>query len=206
MKHKSSKPKKLAPQKKQKTFLARFMTKMRILTGRTMMLTGVILIVMAGYLFYQRINPNRLKFDNYTPPNEVSTDIPAGAPKRIIIKELGINLEIVPANIIQDHWQTTFDGVSYLASSPIPGTAGNSIMYGHNWKSLLGNLKNAKPGQTIRVIDNSGHVTNFEINYVQTVDPDDKSILDQTDDSRLTLYTCTGFLDSKRLVVTAIKT
>lgn len=163
------------------------------------------MLIAAGTLTFQRYNPNRLKFDDYIPETQ-STPQQAGTPKHLIIKELGINLDVFPAEIINDRWQTTYDGVSYLSSSPIPGNNGNSIMYGHNWTSLLGNLKNAKPGQTIEVIDDAGNLTKFKVNYVQVVGPNDKSILDQTDDSRITLYTCTGFLDSKRLVVTAIKT
>ncbi len=178
---------------------------MRKFIGNALMLLGIASLLVAGYFLFQRVNPNRLKFDDYQPNIEVSTDTPAGNPKYLIIKELGINLEVVPANVKNDRWETTYNGVSFLASSPIPGTVGNSIMYGHNWTSLLGNLKQAKPGQIIEVIDDAGRVTRFEVHFVQIVGPDEKSILDQTTDTRLTLYTCTGFLDSKRLVVTAIK-
>lgn len=178
---------------------------MRKFSGKLLIFTGIACLLTAGYFLFQRVNPNRLKFEGYIPEAEVSTDKPVGVPKHLIIKELGVNLEVVPANVINDRWETTYDGVSYLASSPVPGTVGNSIFYGHNWSSLLGNLKNASPGQIIEIIDDAGRVTRFEVNFVQVVGPDEKSILDQTSDNRLTLYTCTGFLDTKRLVVTAIK-
>ena len=179
---------------------------MRKIIGKILIFLGLVCLLFAAYFLFQRVNPNRLRFEGYTPSYEAGTDTPAGNPEYLIIKELGINLKIVPANVVNDRWETTYDGVSFLSSSPIPGNSGNSILYGHNWNSLLGNLKNATPGQIIEVIDDAGKVSRFEVNYVQVVGPDEKSILDQTNDSRITLYTCTGFLDSKRLVVTAIKT
>jgi len=90
-----------------------------------------------------------------------------------------------------------------LLDSPIPGRIGNSIFYGHNWTSLLGNLVNAKPGQEISIAFGSGEIERFKISYVQVVKPSQTDILNQTNDRRITLYTCTGFLDSKRLVVVA---
>ena len=41
------------------------------------------------------------------------------------------------------------------------------------------------------------------IEYTQVVTPDQTHILAPSDDRRVTLYTCTGFLDRKRFVVTA---
>jgi len=105
--------------------------------------------------------------------------------------------------MINDEWETTDKGVSFLDTSAIPGQLGNSIMYGHNWNSLLGNLKNVSPGQKIEIIDKNGLVTEFIVEIVQEVDPSNSDILAPTNDKRLTLYTCSGFLDSKRLVVTA---
>jgi len=177
---------------------------MRTTIGKGFIIFGIILLIASAALTYQRVNPSRLKFENYAPDDSSTVNI-VGVPKRLIIDDLGINLEVVPGNIKNDKWSTTYDGVSYLSSSPIPGTAGNSILYGHNWASLLGNLKSAKPGQVIEIVDDSGKVTKFEISFVQVVGPNEKSILDQTSDSRITLYTCTGFLDTKRLVVTALK-
>jgi LPXTG-site transpeptidase (sortase) family protein len=174
--------------------------------GIIFIISGVICLSIASYILFQMYNPNRLKFVGYEQPKlHTNTDKKAGMPKYLIIKDLGINLEVVPSSIKDGVWETTYKGVSYLSASPKPGDIGNSIFYGHNWSSLLGNLKKAKPGQTIRIIDEDGYLTDFKIAFVQVVDPNNKSILDQTTDSRLTIYTCIGLLDSKRLVVTAIK-
>jgi sortase A len=124
-------------------------------------------------------------------------------PVSISIPSLKISLPVYPATIEKGKWQDTKNGVSYLTSSSIPGSTGNSILYGHNWPSLLGNLTKIKPGDKIFVTLNEKGMQVYTVKYITVVTPDQTHILDTTSDSRLTLYTCTGFLDSKRFVVTA---
>lgn len=76
-------------------------------------------------------------------------------------------------------------------------------MYGHNWTSILGNLPKVKTGDVITVTMHDGKKKDFRIEYTAVVTPDQDYIIDNTNDVRLTLYTCTGFLDSKRFVVVA---
>ena len=49
----------------------------------------------------------------------------------------------------------------------------------------------------------NGEERNFLVEYTSVVDPNQTYILSQTKDKGITLYTCTGFLDTKRFVVTA---
>ena len=93
--------------------------------------------------------------------------------------------------------------MSYLATSPLPGHKGNSILYGHNWKSLLLDLPKVKPGQSVFITNHNGTKQRFIVEYTAVVDPSQTYIIDATNDTRITLYTCTGFLDSKRFVVVA---
>jgi LPXTG-site transpeptidase (sortase) family protein len=111
---------------------------------------------------------------------------------------------VIPAQIVNGHWQTTPSGVSYLTISARPGQSGNSIFYGHNWPRLLGGLKKIKPGSVIVVYTSADHFpVVFRVAQVKTVSPNDVSILASTDRPQLTLYTCIGFSDSQRLVVIA---
>ncbi len=115
-----------------------------------------------------------------------------------------MDLEIIPSKITNNTWEATSQGVSHLSSSPIPGEKGNSILYGHNWTNLLGNLTKIKPGAEINIILKNREKKIFIVEYVSIVGPNDTQILADTDDTRITLYTCTGFLDAKRFVVTAL--
>ncbi len=178
---------------------------MRLFFSNVLIILGVLFLALAGFLFWERTTPQRLTFDIDDPQ---SLGVQEGSlsqlePKVLVIKELGIELSIYPARLTGTKWEATTKGVSYLTSSPKPGEKGNSIIYGHNWKNLLGNLTKAVPGQEVEIIFSDFSERNFVIKYVQVVLPSDTGVLASGDDSRLTIYTCTGFLDSKRFVVTA---
>lgn len=161
---------------------------------------GITFLVSALYLFYQIHDPNRLKFNSLP---QTTTNQSASFPTKITIEPLDIDLPIIPTPSGAPGWPSTTLGVSYLSRSPIPGSVGNSIIYGHNWASLLGRLPEAKPGQLITIHYQNGQTHQFQIQYTAQVSPEDISIIQPSLDQRLTIYTCAGFLDSQRFVAVA---
>ncbi|MFA9288658.1 MAG: sortase [Weeksellaceae bacterium] len=167
------------------------------------------ILIVIGFLFsfygmllvWQRNNPQRLTFSHY---QAVSTRESAVVPIRIRVVDLDIDLPVVAVTMKDNKWQTTDDGVSYLKSSPIPGEKGNAILYGHNWPSLLGKLNQAQTGNKIEITLSNKTKQLFVVHSLAVVSPDQSHVLQSTPDARITLYTCTGFLDSKRLVITAM--
>jgi len=127
-----------------------------------------------------------------------------GNPSAISLPSLGINLPVVITHMDGKKWPTTPSGVSYLANTAIPGDIGNAVFYGHNWPSLLGHLKQAKNGEKLYIQYQDGITKEFTIDSISEVEPNSTEILAQSSTPKITLYTCTGFLDTKRLVVTAI--
>lgn len=125
-------------------------------------------------------------------------------PVRLSIPHLGIDTMIFPGKITHKTWEMTKQGVSYLVSSPLPGEKGNSILYGHNFPSILGNLPQAKTGETVTIIFGDGKRKEFTIVYTAIISPEQIHILSNTSDRRLTIFTCTGWLDSQRFVVVAM--
>lgn len=168
--------------------------------SKLLIITGLIFILLGTYFVFQRYSPKKLAFKNYISAN---TKIEGSYPEKIVIKKLNIELPIIPANINNKSWEATSQGVSFLASTPVPGQEGNSVLYGHNWESLLGSLPKLKPGDNIEIYLNNGKIRKFKVTYTQLVGPNDTSILAPSNDKRITLYTCAGFLDSKRFVATA---
>lgn len=160
------------------------------------------LLTVCLYMVYLHEAPTRLNFNNYTYEKQDATQ--GLTPERITISDLGIDLPVYKATIKNNVWPTTDIGASYLTSSPLPGEKGNSVIYGHNWESLFGKLRNAKAGQQVVITypDNTKKV--FVIEYTSIVSPDEASILAPSKDSRITLYTCTGLFDSERFVAVAI--
>lgn len=165
---------------------------------------GFICLIFAGFLYWQRTTPARLKFNIKNVGSGSSQNSIKIQPKVLIIRDLGIELDIYPETINNGKWNATDKGVSYLSSTVVPGEIGNSVIYGHNWKNLLGNLVKVKPGQIVEIIYSNGSLKKFEVKYTQVVTSDQIQILNQSKDRRITLYTCTGFLDIKRFVVTAV--
>jgi len=165
---------------------------------------GILCLITTSFLFWQRITPTRLSFD-ITETQLANTNANGDlVPQVLIIENLNIKLPIIPAQVKMGKWEASTNGVSHLSSSPIPGEIGNSIIYGHNWSNLLGNLVNIKPGQKVSILFNDGSVKNFVVKFTQIVTPEQTEILNPSDDKRITLYTCTSFLDHSRFVATAV--
>lgn len=163
---------------------------------------GLFIVLITSFFIVQRNNPKRLQFEN-TPELSGQNENKGILPERIEIAELGISLPVIPASHDGKNWETTQKGVSFLTSSSLPGESGNSIFYGHNWGSILGNLKQAKPGQKIKVSLTNDKFEIFTIKTIQEVSPKNTSILKQTENPKITIYTCSGLFDQKRFVVTA---
>lgn len=133
----------------------------------------------------------------------ISQVIAIEEPTKILLPELGIELPIHITEIIDRKWPTSETGVSYIKDSGRLGVSGNLIMYGHNWKNLLGDLNKVKVGDSIILSEQNGTDYSYQVAYIAEVSANDTSILADTVDERLTLYTCSGFLDQRRLVVVA---
>lgn len=122
-------------------------------------------------------------------------------PKRVIIERVGIDLPVFARKVIDDDWQLGDEGAYYLIGSGTLGKKGNVVIYGHNTDEILGPARWLKEGELIKVISREGRIYNYQISEIKRVSADDVSILDNFGDYRLTLYTCTGFLDKDRLVI-----
>ena len=170
--------------------------------SRFFFVLGVIFLVASGYLTWQRYTPTRLALDAVVIPavEEPRETVPTS----VEIEDLGLALPVESRQMSGKKWPVSDKAVVYLSNSPIPGDQGNSILYGHNWPNLLGRLTKIKPGAMISVGLSDATRRQFVVKYTQEVTPDQTHILAPTDDSRITLYTCSGFFDQKRFVVTAI--
>lgn len=146
-------------------------------------------------------------FSSRTPQSNLAITSPPeyilNKPVKIFIPKLSKELMVSDGHIENNRWTISATGVSYLTSSSLPGKTGNSVLYGHNLPEILGNLYLLAPDDKIYVILNSGKFVEYKVAETREVTPEQVEILDQSDDARLTLYTCSGFLDEARFVVVA---
>jgi len=133
---------------------------------------------------------------------------------RKILEEVHTNLNIDTANIAGRISEGTtshamLEGFWHFPTSVYPGQKGNAVVIGHRFqylppaKNTFFNLDKVKIGDSIKINQDEGIYT-YIVTDIQIVEPNDVSILQKTDDYRLTLITCTPLWTSEqRLVITA---
>ncbi len=166
--------------------------------SRVFFLLSLVFFILFLGLSYEHNSPKHFVFA------AIDTKDSSSYPTGIVIPSAHIWLPVFLTNVENHTWKTSNSGVSFLSNGIKPGDHGNAVFYGHNWPNLLGNLKLVTPGDTIQIISNTGVIQDFTVSTVQQVSPLDISVLKQTEDKRITVYTCIGFLDSRRLVVVAV--
>lgn len=129
-------------------------------------------------------------------------DNPEHFPKRVIMPQLGIDVATDPAKIVNGKWEVYEKVGSYGLGSGVPGSTGNTVVFAHAREGLFLPLKSVKKDMTIYVLTNKEWYQ-YKVDEIKEVFPHDVSVIKPTDDETLTLYTCTGFADSKRLIVSA---
>lgn len=131
----------------------------------------------------------------------VSQDLRISKPSRLYVPKISKTLDVFDGQVVENRWSIASSGVSYLTSSAVPGAQGNSVLYGHNTRDILGNLPAVKNGDAIYVVMDNADIYKYEVSETKEVKPNQVEILNQTEDSTLTIYTCSGFLDTARFVV-----
>lgn len=169
-------------------------------SGLIYLLFGIsLLLIFSGYRFHQaRI----LSFFTKETP-QITTQRTGVVPVYIKSYPLGVEIKIKESSVQNGVWQVFPDAVSHLDSSARIGESGNMILYGHNKDDVLGPIRHARIGGKIELKGSDGKTYGYEVVKTDTVDPNNLEYILPKSEEVLTLYTCTGFLDSKRFVVVA---
>ncbi len=163
----------------------------------------------AGFLTIQHfvIVTNATPFYAYakTDSQNVKTEASASSeviPNRLIISDHQINLPISKSSVENGEWQVSTQGVS-LMSPANPSIEQGFVLFGHDWPVLLGRIRQAKIGQQIELQYNNGKQETYRIESIFSISPTQLDILKLAKPKTILIYTCSGFLDSKRFVVLA---
>ena len=169
------------------------------LQNNLLIITGLILISVFGlYRFHQaRI----LSFNTKTLAQIVSTT--GVKPVYIKIYPIGVDVAIKEAVINNGVWTIFDNAAGHLATSVGIGDKGNMVIYGHNKDSIFGPIRWIKIGARIEILGSDKKTYCYQVIKMDTVSPNDLEYVLPKDKETLTLYTCTGFLDSQRFVVVA---
>jgi LPXTG-site transpeptidase (sortase) family protein len=169
--------------------------------GVALMLLGIILVFGGN---------NTLKKNLYTFADEpiriegfsLNTSQEVNIPINIIIPSVSINLDVKEARIVDGYWEVFEDTAGWGQGSGVPGSLGNQVIFAHAREGLFLPLKEVQVNDEIFVLTEGGWF-GYKVNEIKEVFPDQVEVIAPTEDEILTLYTCSGFNDSMRLIVTA---
>lgn len=126
----------------------------------------------------------------------------ANLPKRIIIPSCSIDLPVKPAPIVNGAWELSEDTASFGLGTVPPGKGGNTVIFAHAKWPLFRPLRTIKKGAKVYVLTAETYYV-YEVDKIKTVLPNQVEVIKPTEEETLTLFTCTGFADAKRLIVIA---
>ena len=125
--------------------------------------------------------------------------------EELIIPSIALDEKIVegPDSLALNH------GIWHWPQGSNPGQNGNTVLIGHRWIYVFNgdvafeHLNLVKTGDNITIVWH-GQKFSYTVSGIEVVKPSDISVVRQTRDKRLTLYTCTPmWVGTHRLVVTA---
>lgn len=161
---------------------------------------GLLMILAGLYLTYQQ---TILSFTTPPPPQQI-VNVRESPPVRIRIASGSIDLPIEVGWIRNGKWDISPKNASHLATSAHPRESGNIVVYGHNKEAIFGKLRQVKQGDLIELETAEGESHDYRVTEISQVTPKQIEVVLPTDYEVLTVYTCTGFLDSRRLIIKAI--
>jgi LPXTG-site transpeptidase (sortase) family protein len=165
-----------------------------------LIIVGINMVILGGvYLSYRK---TILSFQ-VAPTVTAPVHLRAARPSHIVINRVGVDLNVTPAAIENGIWQTSQTDATHLVDSARPSEGGNVVVYGHNTKKIFAPLHQVKTGDIITLTTEDGRAHEYQIDQITTVTPDQIEVVLPTDHEVLTVYTCTGWLDSKRLIIKA---
>ena len=121
---------------------------------------------------------------------------------RILLPKENIDLPVTPSKIVGGYWQTSLTTASQGDGTANPGTGGNVVVFAHAREGLFYNLKDVVKGDIVYVFTKNGWFR-YRVGEIQKVYPTDVAVVAPTKKEVLTLFTCSGFFDEKRLIVKA---
>ncbi len=164
---------------------------------------GIVLVATSithNLLRLRSLRMDRHTVETYIAAQPVRQDKPI--PSHIFIKWF-VDVDIEPEVYQEREWTISENAASYLVDSAKPGELGNLILYGHNKRSILGNIRALKGGEIIELTLSDGSKKMYKVESLHEVNPRDTKLLSSIDSEVLTIYTCSGLLDSLRFVVRA---
>lgn len=172
-------------------------------TAVPLILICIGVVLLSYYLVHSYFYWRSLRLSSNQVQRVIQPDRTVFEPNHIFIRWF-VDSPIEPMALTGTTWGISPTKVSYLLSSGLPGKGGNIILYGHNTRQILGNIRALKGGEKITITTNEGKEYYYTVQSFQEVQPTDARLLQPTTTEVLTMYTCSGIFDSLRFIVRAV--
>jgi sortase A len=153
------------------------------------------------------VQPNDAEIPEHLRPlvqSLANIPIPTPSPEqavRLQVPNLGIDAPIVQG----DGWEQLKKGVGQHVGTPNPGQKGNIVLSAHDdvFGEIFKDLDRLKEGDKIILFTNQRTYT-YSVRQTQVVEPTQVDVMNQTQESIVTLISCYPYLvNNQRIVVTA---
>ena len=128
----------------------------------------------------------------------------SGKPTRLLIPSVAIDLAVADGYVQENgEWVLSNDKAHYALLTPLVNNkAGNTVIYGHNTKSVFKPTSAIKVGDELTIKTDNKLWFRYRYNSDANVDPTDVGVLSgRSDKPRATLITCSGlFYQNRRLM------
>lgn len=152
-----------------------------------------------SYFRNRALQVNQSVVAQYTEPQEDTSKVP------VHIKiPWYVDIPVQKEAYDNGNWTISEATASYLAQSSRPGEGGNIIIYGHNKREILGNIRVLIGREIITLTTEDGLEYQYQVTETARVEPTQVEYLQPTDEEVLTLYTCDGFMDRQRFIIRAV--
>lgn len=152
-----------------------------------------------GALLWERFRP--AQFEELSAVSAVEVVAQEAEPQVLSFTRIEMDVPVTRGEVREDHWITTQDTASF-----VPFETGNGvgwILYGHNFPRVLGRLHEVREDDVVELRMSDGQTQRFVVTEKKEVYPEYIDSILPSDEETLVMYTCSGFLDSRRLVVRA---
>lgn len=121
-------------------------------------------------------------------------------PLRIIIPRIHMDVPIIEASVKDGSWEVSESSANHGKGSAYPGQSGNMVIFAHARVNLFLPLRDILPSDEIYILSDKNWYA-YKVEKITQVLPEQIEIINPTKDEQLTLFTCSGFDDEKRLIV-----
>ena len=168
--------------------------------SRLFVSVGLIIFTISGdYRLSQVTWASRVEAHQLTP---VVSEQRFYRPQSLVIGET-LEVAVETGFFVEDAWSLSQTTALFANDSAFPGQPGNTIIYGHNSDKILGKLSRVEVGDILSVTTTDGKLHSYSIIEKSIVPLDQTHYLEPTTEHVLTMYTCSGWMDTKRLVIRA---